>query len=78
MMDTARIFQSGRSQAVRLPKKYRFQGKEVYVKHFGNGVILLPIDKSWDTLEAALLEFESGFHLEREQPIPQEREEITS
>lgn len=78
MMDTARIFQSGRSQAVRLPKKYRFQGKEVYVKHFGNGVILLPIDKSWDTLVAALLEFESGFHLEREQPIPQEREEITS
>ena len=77
-MDTARIFQSGRSQAVRLPKEYRLQGKEVYVKHFGSGVLLLPIDKSWDTLEAALQAFEPGFHLEREQPIKQEREEIAS
>ena len=33
-MDTARIFQSGSSQAVRLPKEYRFAGKEVIVKHF--------------------------------------------
>jgi len=43
-MDTARIFQSGRSQAVRLPKEYRFAGTEVVVKHFGNGVLLLPVD----------------------------------
>ena len=41
---TARSFQSGRSQAVRLPKDYRFQGSEVVVKHFDNGVLLLPID----------------------------------
>ena len=40
-MDTARLFQSGRSQAVRLPKDYRFRGSEVAVKHFGNGVLLL-------------------------------------
>jgi antitoxin VapB len=39
-MDTARLFQSGRSQAVRLPKAYRFSGTEVVVKHFGNGVLL--------------------------------------
>jgi antitoxin VapB len=39
-MDTARLFQSGRSQAVRLPKAYRFSGTEVIVKHFGNGVLL--------------------------------------
>ncbi|RXK89170.1 AbrB/MazE/SpoVT family DNA-binding domain-containing protein, partial [Chlorobaculum sp. 24CR] len=52
-MDTAKIFTSGRSQAVRLPKEYRFEGKEVIVRHFGNGVILLPCDKPWDMLEAA-------------------------
>jgi len=34
-MDTAKLFSSGRSQAVRLPKDYRFQGSEVAVKHFG-------------------------------------------
>jgi antitoxin VapB len=78
MMDTAKIFQSGRSQAVRLPRKYRFEGKEVIVKHFENGVLLLPIDKSWATLEAALLEFETGFTLKREQPEEQQREHIAS
>jgi antitoxin VapB len=49
-LDTARLFRSGRSQAVRLPKEYRFSGTEVVVKHFGNGVLLLPIDdpgKPW-------------------------------
>ncbi len=75
-MDTAKIFQSGRSQAVRLPKEYRFTGKEVLVKHFANGVLLLPIDKSWETLEAALQEFEPGFTLEREQPEEQKREDL--
>ena len=53
-MDTARLFQSGRSQAVRLPKAYRFSGTEVIVKHFGNGVLLLPIEDPWQTLEAGL------------------------
>lgn len=53
-MDTARIFQSGRSQAVRLPKAYRFSGSEVVVKHFGNGVLLIPLNDSWAMLDAAL------------------------
>ncbi len=77
-MDTARIFPSGRSQAVRLPKEYRFQGSDVLIKHFGNGVLLLPIDNSWAMLEAALEEFEPGFQLKREQPPEQMREEIGS
>ncbi len=75
-MDTARIFPSGRSQAVRLPKEYRFKGKDVMIKHFGNGVLLLPIDTSWTMLEASLQEFEPGFILKREQPEEQRREEI--
>ncbi len=75
-MDTARIFQSGRSQAVRLPKEYRLPGQDVIVRHFGNGVLLLPIDKSWATLEASLKEFEPGFTLLRQQPQAEHREEI--
>lgn len=75
-MNTARIFQSGRSQAVRLPKEFRFAGSEVGVRHFGNGVLLLPIDDPWATLEAALTEFEPGFELSREQPEVQVRAEI--
>ena len=75
-MDTARLFQSGRSQAVRLPKDYRFSGSEVAVKHFGNGVLLLPIDDPWQTLEAGLAAFEPGFQLERDQPDQQSRPAI--
>ncbi len=74
--DTARLFRSGRSQAVRLPKNYRFQGREVAVKHFGNGVLPLPIDDPWATLEAGLESFETGFVIERCQPEDQQREAI--
>lgn len=77
-MDTARLFQSGRSQAVRLPKEFRFNGTEVGVRHFGNGVLLLPKDDPWGTLEAALAAFEPGFTLTREQPETQARPEIAS
>jgi antitoxin VapB len=64
-MDTARLFRSGRSQAVRLPKEYRFSGVEVVVQHFGNGVLLLPVDDPWKTLEAGVAAFEPGFVLTR-------------
>jgi antitoxin VapB len=75
-MDTAKLFQSGRSQAVRLPKEYRFQGSEVAVKHFGNGVLLLPIEDPWQMLEAGLEAFEPGFVISREQPEQQMRDAI--
>lgn len=77
-MNTARLFQSGRSQAVRLPKAFRFNGEEVSVQHFGNGVLLLPLDDPWATLEAGLAAFEPGFTLEREQPLQQVRAEISA
>ena len=76
LLDTARLFQSGRSQAVRLPKDYRFSGCEVVVKHFGNGVLLLPIDDPWQTMEAGLAAFEPGFELQRDQPDQQMRPAI--
>lgn len=75
-MDTARLFQSGRSQAVRLPKQYRLAGTKVIVKPFGNGVLLLPVDDPWKTLEADLAAFDSGFALTREQTVNQDRDAI--
>ena len=75
-MDTAKLFLSGRSQAVRLPKEYRFRGNEMVVKHFGNGVLLFPIDDPWQMLEAGLEAFEPGFVLSREQPEQQTRDAI--
>ena len=67
-MDFARIFRSGRSQAVRLPRGYRFAGIKVIVQRFGNGVLLLPMDDPWQILEDGLAAFEPGFELAREQP----------
>ena len=75
-MQTARLFASGRSQAVRLPKEFRFEGTEVAVKRVANGVLLLPVDDPWAIMEEALQEFEPGFQMVREQPPEQERPEL--
>jgi len=75
-INTARLFQSGRSQAVRLPEEYRFTGTEVRVSHFGNGVLLLPLDDPWQMLADRLAAFEPGFVLARAQPKEQVRAEI--
>jgi virulence-associated protein VagC len=55
----------------RLPRQ-----AHVAVKHFGNGVLLLPIDDPWGTLEAGLASFEPGFTMERQQPVAQQRDSI--
>lgn len=52
-MDIAKIFTTGRSQAIRIPKKYRFTGSEVAICRKGNQVILTPIS-SRDALKAFL------------------------
>ncbi len=73
---SAKLFVSGRSQAVRLPKALRFEGSEVIAKRFGNGVLLLPMDNPWQLMREALDEFEPGFVLQRDQPSQQEREAL--
>ncbi|MBM4201524.1 MAG: AbrB/MazE/SpoVT family DNA-binding domain-containing protein [Gammaproteobacteria bacterium] len=75
-MDTAKLFTSGRSQAVRLPKAFRFEGKEVIVKRCGNGVLLLPMDDPWQLMEEALKDFNPDFRIEREQPDSQARVDL--
>lgn len=77
-MDTTRLFDSDCGQVVLLPKDYRFVGAEVVVKRFGNGVLLLPMDDPWQTLEAGLAGFETGFVLTREQPGDQKHAEMAA
>ncbi len=72
-MDTAKLFTTGRSQAVRLPKQYRFEGESVLIKRVGRAVVLLPRAASWESLREALELFEPGLRLEREQPARAER-----
>lgn len=73
-MRTAKIFKNGQSQAVRLPKEFRFEGDFVYIKKSGNAVILLPAKNSWDSLLGSLDNFSDDFMSERRQPKIQERE----
>ena len=60
-IDTAKIFASGRSQAVRLPKAYRFATEEVFIERRGDVVLLRPKrepDQWWSAVEKALAGFE--------------------
>ena len=75
-MDTAQIFQNGKSQAVRLPKKYRFVGSKVYIKRLGNAVVLLPEQDSWQALVDSLALFSDDYLAERQQPMPEPRENL--
>ena len=52
-METAKLFMNGRSQAVRLPKEFRFNGDEVYIKKVGDAVVLIPYHAVFDKLKGA-------------------------
>jgi antitoxin VapB len=76
-MEIAKIFQNGQSQAVRLPKAYRFSGEEVYVKKVGNIVMLYPKDQVWETFVSGVNSFTDDFMADgREQGSHQERESL--
>lgn len=74
-MKTAKLFQNGQSQAVRLPKAFRMEGDEVYVKKIGNAVVLVPKEHYWDLLFNSLEHFTDDFMEERQQPEIQKRED---
>jgi antitoxin VapB len=67
-MKTARIFTNGRSQAVRLPKEYRFDSEDVFIKKFNNIVMLIPKKDPWASLIDSLDKFSDDFLETR--PIP--------
>jgi antitoxin VapB len=68
-MPVAKLFSHGGSQAVRLPKDFRFAGTEVHVRRVGDEVVLSPRPPaSVDALIDALMLFEPGVQLQREQP----------
>jgi antitoxin VapB len=73
-MPTAKLFMSGRSQAVRLPREFRFEGTEVRIRGFGRGVLLEPAGFDTEAWFKALDGFDGDFMAEgRNQPIPQGR-----
>ena len=76
-MMTAKLFENGRSQAVRLPKECRFSGDEVAINKVGDIVILMPKENPWTGLLNSLALFSDDFMGDgREQPGEQEREAL--
>ena len=76
-MGTAKLFSHGGSQALRLPREFRFEGTEVFIRRAGQDVVLSakPLPQV-ETLIAALDQFEPGFRIQREQPEADERAAI--
>jgi antitoxin VapB len=76
-MMTAKVFENGRSQAVRLPKEYRFKDDEVMVNKVGDVVLLVPKSAKWETFMRSLDMFSQDFLIEdRGVQYLQEREEL--
>ncbi len=73
-MQTAKIFQNGRSQAIRLPKEFRFEGKEVYIHKIGQKVILSAKPESWKEFFFSDSKPTKDFMKERKQLDLEERE----
>lgn len=75
-MKTARIFKSGGSQAVRLPKEFRMNGEWVFVKWDKATIVLTPKKAAWDSLVLSLKKFTPDFMEERTQPPVQRRKAL--
>lgn len=74
-MDTAKIFENGRSQAVRLPQKYRFNADEVVIQRLGDAVLLVPKESLWNTFMDGVNSFtEDIFENGRDQGGQEERD----
>ena len=76
-MMTAKVFENGRSQAVRLPKECRFSSDEVMVNKIGEIVILLPKKSKWESFMKAIDMFSEDFMEDgRAEDVMQERESL--
>ncbi len=71
---TTRLFFSGNSQAVRIPKEFQIEGDEVEIQRRGNTLVLRPMKKSWAALTDSLKHFTRDFmESGRQQPLSQKR-----
>ena len=71
---TAKVFENGRSQAVRLPREFRFSQDEVYIRKVGDEVILSPRPFSWRDFFEKTPRTTDDFLRTREDFLPDERE----
>ena len=73
-IQVAKIFMNGRNQAVRLPKEFRFNCDEVYIRKHKGEVIMSPKKPSWDNFFDQKSAFSDDYLNEREDTLPQDRD----
>ena len=77
MTTTAKVFRNGASQAVRLPKEFRFDGDEVCIKRIGSAVLLFPRESAWGLMADAIGQADDDFMPDRNQPAkPDKRKRL--
>ena len=76
-METARVFTNGRSQAVRIPKEYRFQTEEVFINKIGDALVLTPVGALASAFDRGTAMLTDDFLADGvPDSIPSEREEL--
>ena len=74
-MICTKVFTSGNSQAVRIPKEFHIDCKELFIKKIGTSIVLFPKVKPWENLQKSCTEFTDDFMADgRNQPELQQRE----
>lgn len=74
---TAKVFTNGRSQAIRIPKEYRFEDDEIYISKLGDSVILTPKKSAWaNMILGAEMMDKDLFDDEIKDEKPQSREKL--
>lgn len=68
MMNTVRVFQSGNSQAIRIPKEMQTNQEEFHIRKVGEGYILCPVNDPWFPLRFCIGQMPEEFMTDREQP----------
>lgn len=75
-MKKTTVFVNGRSQAIRIPKEYRFNDKEVFIDKIGSVIRIIQIKNSWSPFLESLNSFSEDFMKNRNQPEEQKREDL--
>jgi len=74
-MLSSKVFISGNSQAIRLPKEYQVQDKELFIQKIGSTIILFPKNNPWEMFEKSIHEFSDDFMIDgRNQPELKDRD----
>jgi antitoxin VapB len=76
-MLTTKVFKSGNSQAIRIPKEYHIDGEELYINKIGNTLVIFPKDDPWELFKKSLADFSDDYFTDgRNQPKMQGRKQI--